>query len=551
LTDRSTSAALRLAASPGASRRELLLTLAGALAATLVALAWSVQRGALLMFGDAEAHLHIARRLFDSHRPGIAQLGSVWLPLPHLMLAPFVACDALWRSGLAGAIPSAAEYAVGCVGIYWLARRWLSVPASLVALVLFGANANLLYLSTTAMTEPLFVAELIWSVVLVVKWRNAVEANRIQRANGLLWLLIAVLVAAVATRYDGWILGFLIWVAMACMLVPRKQLFRAHFIAASVVLLAAPVAWMFYNGLVFGDPLDFMRGPYSAQAIELRTAAGVFPPHPGWHNPWVALLFFVKAAEMVVGIGWWGQAIFVASVFGALWAWRTINFSAVRWTLLLWLPLPFYCYSVAYGSVPIFLPGWWPHSWYNTRYGLELLPAIALFAGFAAEAMLRAARRRWPSIVQFLGALFVTAALINALWTMRSDPVVLAEARCNHQARWAFEYQIAARLSAIHRRAPEAIFLMDTSAYPQVIPDAGLTYHQTLNESDKQYYTAALATPQTFVSAAVAFAGDRVEHSMAAHRNQFHPVWTFHAPGQPTATIYVCDTLAQKLGPAM
>ena len=28
-----------------------------------------------------------------------------------------------------------------------------------------------------------------------------------------------------------------------------------------------------------------------------------FPPHPGWHNPWVALLFYVKAAELDAAAG--------------------------------------------------------------------------------------------------------------------------------------------------------------------------------------------------------------------------------------------------------
>ena len=52
---------------------------------------WSWRHGALLNYGDAVAHLHIARRVFDSHRPGLSQLGSVWLPLPHLLMIPFVA----------------------------------------------------------------------------------------------------------------------------------------------------------------------------------------------------------------------------------------------------------------------------------------------------------------------------------------------------------------------------------------------------------------------------------------------------------------------------
>ena len=63
--------------------------------------------GWLLYYGDAEAHLNIARRMVDSRTPGYDQVGTVWLPLPHWAMLPFARVDALWRSGLAGAIPSA------------------------------------------------------------------------------------------------------------------------------------------------------------------------------------------------------------------------------------------------------------------------------------------------------------------------------------------------------------------------------------------------------------------------------------------------------------
>src|ERR1039458_9723900 len=61
---------------------------------------------------------------------------------------------------------------------------------------------------------------------------------------------------------------------------------------------------------------------------------------------------------------------------------------SARWRpRLLWLPLVFYVYSIAYGSVPVFIPQLWPHSHYNSRYGLELLPALALFACVPAAAL--------------------------------------------------------------------------------------------------------------------------------------------------------------------
>src|SRR5438034_5315327 len=79
-------------------------------------------RGELLLYGDAVAHINIARRVFDSRTPGLLQLGTVWLPLPHLAMIPFLVSDRLWRTGVAGSIPSMIAYVFGTVGILRLAR---------------------------------------------------------------------------------------------------------------------------------------------------------------------------------------------------------------------------------------------------------------------------------------------------------------------------------------------------------------------------------------------------------------------------------------------
>src|SRR4030088_936439 len=75
------------------------------LSGAAVAFFWS--RGWLLYYGDAEAHLNIARRIVDSRTPGYDQVGTSWLPLLHWLLIPGVRIDELWFNGLAGAIPSA------------------------------------------------------------------------------------------------------------------------------------------------------------------------------------------------------------------------------------------------------------------------------------------------------------------------------------------------------------------------------------------------------------------------------------------------------------
>ena len=93
----------------------------------------------------------------------------------------------------------------------------------------------------------------------------------------------------------------------------------------------------------------------------------------------------------------WGNTLLALSVLGTAWGWLAKRSTGFDWALLLWLPVPFYAYSVAYGSVPIFLPVWWPHSWYNTRYGMELLPALALGVGFVAQFVMAAVREFKPA----------------------------------------------------------------------------------------------------------------------------------------------------------
>jgi ABC-type dipeptide/oligopeptide/nickel transport system ATPase subunit len=65
-----------------------------------IATALSYKHGYIVAYGDAESHLNIAKRVLDSLTPGFAQLGGIWLPLPHLLMIPFVSVDHLWRSGL-------------------------------------------------------------------------------------------------------------------------------------------------------------------------------------------------------------------------------------------------------------------------------------------------------------------------------------------------------------------------------------------------------------------------------------------------------------------
>ena len=89
--------------------------------------------------------------------------------------------------------------------------------------------------------------------------------------------------------------------------------------------------------------------------------------------------------------------------------------------LLLWAPLPFYMLSIAYGGVPIFIPVWWPFSYYNVRYGVQLLPAFAVFSVLAGYVVGAFARNTTAKIGISVTALLVVAGSYNSIW--RAQPV--------------------------------------------------------------------------------------------------------------------------------
>lgn len=520
-------------------RSETFVVAWAALLVSLFAVSFSYSRGLLLLCGDAVAHLHIARRLIDSANPGLAQLGSVWLPLPHLLLLPFVARMEWWQSGLAGAFPSMGAYVFATAGIYRLARLWIAPKPALIAAVFLGLNPGLLYLQTTAMNEPLFLAEMIWAAILLVEYRRALDAGEEdQRAGKLLISAGLVLVAAVYTRYDGWIFACFAWLfALGGMLRGGRWKSKAGgaFVLFTAMLVAAPLLWMGYCARQFGDPLDFMRGPYSAKAIDARTTAPGSPHYPGWHSMRVAALYFLKAAELGATPLRFANLLLVLSVAGSVAA--TIRWRRQRaWAaLLLWVPLPFYAYSVAYGSVPIFIPLWWPHSWYNTRYGMEMLPAFALSLALLTAIAVEWIARRKPALsVWFVGAVALLV-VADSVVVMRARPIVLDEAIANSRTRIAFETGYAKALEIL---PPKSTILAYISEHPGAYQRAGVALKRTINESDYYQWQPALKDPAKAADFVVATDNDPVAQAVAAQPQGLTLINIVCSTGQPCARFY-------------
>jgi len=101
------------------------------------------------------------------------------------------------------------------------------------------------------------------------------------------------------------------------------------------------------------------------------------------------------------------------------------------------LPGALYIWSMHAGTVPIFMPTLKPFSFYNTRYGLAVLPLFAL----AAAGLVAVAPARARGIV---GALLVVAAI--APWIAHpsaSNWITWEESRVNSVARRAWQKEAA------------------------------------------------------------------------------------------------------------
>ncbi len=262
-------------------------------------------------------------------------------------------------------------------------------------------------------------------------------------------LLLALLIpAAVYTRYDGWILGAAVWCVLTFTLARRGDVWRKvapSFVVFTLFVVAAPLSWLAYNQHFAHDPLDFIRGPYSAAAIEKKTMPPNGHHHRGWHNPAWALLFYTRTAQVDAAFWETGFLVMAAAVAGLVLA---IRRRLALSSLLLWMPLPFYIYSIAYGSVPIFIPQLWPHSYYNSRYGMEMLPALTIFS-FVAVAWVEV---RWsetqPLAKRLLQPIALLLIALSTVGMMYRTPLVLKEALVNSTTRVAFETALARQLRA-------------------------------------------------------------------------------------------------------
>ena len=455
-------------------------------AMSAAALWWCATRGYTLYYGDAEAHLNIARRVLDSRTPGPEQLGTVWLPLPHMLMLPLVLHDHWWRSGLAGAIPSAAGFIAAGSFLFAATRRlYASTAAGLTAALLFALNPNMLYLQSTPMTEAMFaagLAALLWATL----WYRDSQSG---------WAVLCAAVASNAaslTRYEGW---FLIpFVALYFLITARR---KSHALVFVILAALGPLAWLAHNQYYYSNALEFYDGDFSAQAIYARQMAAGVTRYPGDHNWRQAIEYYFAAIQLTAG---WPLA-----ALGALGAAAALA-KRIWWPLLLLaLPPAFYVWSIHSAGTPLYVPTLWPNTWYNTRYALAALPLAALAAAAVVAAL--------PIKVQAAGAAVIVLG-ISVPWIFAGAPVCWKEAAQNSVVRRAWTGAAATYLAAHYQPGDGIIYSFGDLT--GVLREAGIPLREGLHQGNRPAWDAAVLRPDLFFREqwALAVAGDKVSEAV-------------------------------------
>jgi hypothetical protein len=354
------------------------LVITPAIVTALISTAYYFFTDTIIAYGDAESHLNIAKRVVSSLTPGAAQLGGIWLPLPHLLMVPFVSVDWFWRTGLAGSIVGGVSYVITAAVVYKLVffltkHKWASVTGAL----LFIFNPNIMYLQSTAMTElPLIVFFSLSSYCFV---------RFIEDDTAILPLLGAAFFGfcAVLSRYDGWLLvlseaGIIVLIG----LIRKWQWKKIEGLGILFATLAffGVFLWLGWDKAILGNALYFSQSEFSAQTQQQAwLAKGQLP---AYHN--IVLSFWYYFVTAMSDSGMFIFLLFIVGLIVFVWKKRAWE----RWliTLLLLVPFIFYVVTLYIGQSVIFIPHLTPVSFewrlFNVRYGVTMIPVVSVFVGY-------------------------------------------------------------------------------------------------------------------------------------------------------------------------
>ena len=449
----------------------------------------------ILVYKDAQSHLLIAKRVVDSPTPGLAQLGGVWPPLPHLLMQPLIWNDYLYETGIAGSIPSMFSFVGTSVFLYKITEtisgsRWAGVVASLV----FISNPNITYLQSTAMTELPLCMFLSGSVYFFIKWTLAIDQPVGNIVNGL--MTAGMLICATLTRYEGWILLALfvpLWGVVCINQRMSRERIEGEVFFLTFLASLGIVGWLVWNYQIFDNPFYFQYGEYAKPSLwvgEAEKSVG---------NIWIALKTYSIATYETAGvvtlvIGIAGLAYFIVS--------DRINIRKAPVYALLF-PFPFFVAALYFGQRPLHVEQI-SGDLYNVRFSLPMLLPLSIFAGYLTKGFVLSRAVIVGGVCAF-SALVISQGNIITLNEPEADMDKALSVTQRDAAYW------------LSRNYDTGLVLMESYGNEELQVASKLPVGQILYEGSYRMWEPALVDPADFVDWIVMRGSDNERDKVYEH----------------------------------
>ncbi|MDG6899730.1 MAG: hypothetical protein JRM88_04105 [Nitrososphaerota archaeon] len=473
---------------------EFFLAAAAALAGAASAFVLLMQnRYALVYYGDAISHLVISRRIVDWIDPGLAQVGSVWLPMTHIMLLPFVLNDFLFHTGLAGTIVSTFSMTVTTVVLYRMAKlQFKSRLAGFVASSLYLMNPSVLYMGVVPMMEANYVMFLVLSVYYLQQWYYSTDTWK-QYRNLLKCSFAAS--AATLTRYEAWVLPFaLIFILLVVLMIIRREAWRAK--ARAFLWVVIPFSflgtalWLLWNLAIFRDPLYFADAPYfSAQAQALSRP---FRQHL-YLQPINSASILFDVARNMYGI----QVLALAALGLAAYVYlgrreRELSFRLLTLALLLSPTIAVFL-AMVQGSGEVYPV---QQGWFNGLFLVEAAPFLA----FASASLVSFAQKRGKKALTVFVVLLVGTSygltLVNQGFAVGANTVLRAPILPYEQSEQV-TLQTGTVLGSIAKEGQIVLFVTASDG-DDLMFSSGLPLNRFIDVAAGSYWKTSVTSPWVY-----------------------------------------------------
>lgn len=473
-----------------------------------------------LAYNDSRSHLDIGRRVVEGLKPGLAQLGSVWLPLPHILMVPTIWNDFFWHSGLSGAIQSMLSFVFTCYLIYRiLGKLGVGTEGRVFGALVFALNLNILYLQSTAMTELLLIATMTAAVYELINFHESESILAIVKTS--IWVMLSTLI-----RYDGWFLFFVSALLIVVHVLRHKdtigkklQKAEGMFILFCTLSGFGIFLWLLWNAAIFKDPLYFAFGPYSAHAQQDQLdKAGVLLTKKNWwlslSTYWYAMVYNTGAFQVILGI-LSGSVLFLDKKIPS-----KLRLAAAA----LLAPFFFNILALYLGHSVLFVQNINGDTWFNVRYGVMMIPSFAIFLGYIVD--------RFKSYKYYLMGILIFISVFSLL---NRDAVTIDDGRVGSSQKNVTE--VASWLEKNAKKTPGFI-LISAASHDAIIFSSNLPMKKFIHEGTGAYWTSATESPDRWARWIVMRTNDENDQTFRLV-NKTGALWKYQlVDSYPFADIY-------------